>query len=286
MKYVGAHVSAGGGVQNAPLNAARVGARALALFTRNQRRWHAPPLSRDAVSDFRRNLAAAGIRPEHVLPHDSYLINLAHPDAEALTRSRAAFRDELDRCRILGLKLLNFHPGNHLGRSSEEDALARVADSLNRALEQVPGITAVIETTAGQGTSLGWRFEHLARILEQVAHRGRVGVCIDTCHIWASGYDIGSRKGYEATFSEFDAIVGLPFLRAMHLNDSRTPRNSRVDRHASLGDGTLGWRPFEWIMQDPRFDDMPLILETTDPDRWSGEIRRLYRLAAKRKTRT
>ena len=286
MKYVGAHVSASGGVQNAPSNAARIGARAMALFTRNQRRWHAPPLSRDAVTGFRQNLAAAGIRPEHVLPHDSYLINLAHPDADALRRSRAAFEDELARCRMLGLKLLNFHPGNHLGKSSEKDALARVADSLNRALDKVPGITAVIETTAGQGTALGWRFEDLARILEQVVHPGRVGICIDTCHIWASGYDIGSREGYEATFSEFDAVVGLPLLRAMHLNDSRTPQGSRVDRHACLGDGTLGWQPFEWIMRDPRFDDMPLILETTDPDRWPEEIRRLYRFAAKRKNRT
>jgi len=286
MKYVGAHVSASGGVQNAPLNAARIGARAMALFTRNQRRWQVPPLSRDAVRGFRHNLAVAGIRPEHVLPHDSYLINLAHPVADTLRRSRAAFEDELARCQMLGLKLLNFHPGNHLGKSSEKDALARVADSLNRALDKVAGITAVIETTAGQGTSLGWRFEDLARILEQVAHPGRVGVCIDTCHIWAAGYDIGSRKGYEATFSEFDAIVGLPLLCAMHLNDSLTPQGSHVDRHACLGDGTLGWQPFEWIMKDPRFDDMPLILETTDPDRWPEEIRRLYRFAAKRKTRT
>jgi len=276
MKRVGAHVSAAGGVENAPLNAQAIGARAFALFTKNQRQWKAKPLSRESISAFRENLEKVGIAPRHVLPHDSYLINLGHPEKAGLEKSRAAFLDEMQRCERLGLELLNFHPGSHLRKISEEACLKRVAESINRVLEQTRGVTAVIENTAGQGSNLGYRFEHLAAIIEQVEDKSRVGVCLDTCHTFTAGYDLRTVEACEATFAEFEAVVGFRWLRGMHLNDSKPDLGSRVDRHESLGKGKLGWPPFRYIMNDPRFDDIPLILETVNPDLWPEEIRRLY----------
>ena len=278
MKYVGAHVSAAGGVQNAPLNAQAIGARAFAFFTKNQRQWRAKPLTESQIQAFGENLARVGIAPEQVLPHDSYLINLGHPETEGLAKSRTAFIDEMERCRQLGLALLNFHPGSHLNKLSEKECLARIAESINLALEQVPGVTAVIENTAGQGTNLGYRFEHLAGLIEQIEQRGRVGVCLDTCHTFTAGYDLRTFEACEATFAEFDAVVGFEYLRGMHLNDAKPDLGSRVDRHQSLGKGKLGWTPFEYIMKDPRFDGIPLILETIDPALWPDEIRALYAL--------
>lgn len=278
MKRIGAHVSAQGGVQNTPLNAMSIGARAFALFTKNQRQWQARPLELETIAAFRRNLETSGIAPRHVLPHDSYLINLAHPDAEALARSRDAFLDEMRRCRQLGLGLLNFHPGATLGRISEEAALQRVAEGLNRVLEQVPEVTAVIENTAGQGSTLGHRFEHLARIIEGVEDKSRVGVCLDTCHLFTAGYDLRTEAACERTFAEFDRQVGFRYLRGMHLNDAKPDLGSRVDRHESLGKGRLGWTPFAYIMNDPRFEEIPLILETIDEGLWAEEIRGLYGL--------
>ncbi len=276
MKYVGAHVSAAGGVQNAPLNAQAIGARAFALFTKNQRQWHAKPLTDEAVEAFRRNLQEVGIEPRHVLPHDSYLINLGHPDSEGLEKSRHAFLEEMQRCEQLGLELLNFHPGATLRKISEEESLQRVADSINWALQRTRGVTAVIENTAGQGSTLGYRFEHLAQIIERVEDRSRVGVCLDTCHTFVAGYDLRTAEACEQSFAEFDAIVGFDYLRAMHLNDSKPDLGARVDRHHSLGEGKLGWEPFRYIMQDPRFDDIPLVLETIDESLWANEIRALY----------
>ena len=280
MKYVGAHVSAAGGVENAPLNAEKIGARAFALFTKNQRQWKAKPLTEAHIRAFRDNLAKVGITPGHVLPHDSYLINLGHPDPAGLEKSRAAFIDEMQRCQQLGLEKLNFHPGSHLGKISEEDCLARVAESINLALDATEGVTAVIENTAGQGSNVGYRFEHLAAIIEAVEDKSRVGICIDTCHTFTAGYDLRTEAACEATFAELDAVVGLDYLQGMHLNDSKPDLGSRVDRHESLGEGRLGWTPFRWIMQDDRFDDIPLILETTRPERWPEEIRALYEFAA------
>jgi deoxyribonuclease-4 len=278
-KFIGAHVSASGGVQNAPLNAAAIGANAFALFTKNQRQWQAKPLEEDTIRQFQANCAAHGIVPEAVLPHDSYLINLGHPEPEPLAKSRHAFIDEMARCRQLGLPLLNFHPGSHLNKCSEADCLARIAESVNLALQQVDGVCAVLETTAGQGSNLGWRFEHLAAIIEQIDDKRRVGVCIDTCHIFAAGYELRDREACERSFAEFDTVVGFDYLRGMHLNGSKSAFASRVDRHHSLADGHLGMAVFEFIMGDPRFDGIPLVLETIDESRWAEEIALLRSLA-------
>jgi len=278
MKRVGAHVSASGGVENAPLNAREIGARAFALFTKNQRQWKARPLSQQSIDGFKANLEAVGIAPRHVLPHDSYLINLGHPEAEALQKSRDAFLDELQRCEQLGLCLLNFHPGSHLKKISEEQSLDIVAASINWALSQTSGVTAVIENTAGQGSNLGYRFEHLARIIDQVEDKDRVGVCLDTCHTFTAGYDLRTGEACDSTFAKFDRIVGFDYLRGMHLNDSKPDLGSRVDRHESLGQGKLGWEVFRYIMNDDRFEEIPLILETVNPDIWAEEIRQLYAL--------
>jgi deoxyribonuclease-4 len=278
MKYVGAHVSAAGGVGNAPLNAAAIGARAFALFTRNQRQWAAKPLTEEQIAAFRANCREKGYKPAQILVHDSYLINLGHPEEEPLAKSRAAFLDELQRCEALGLSLLNFHPGSHLGLLSEEACLSRIAESIDIALAGTKGVTAVIENTAGQGSNLGFRFEQLARIIEQLSDRGRVGVCLDTAHTFAAGYDLRTPEAFTATLSEFDRIVGFGYLRGVHLNDSKTALGSRVDRHAPIGKGQLGLEPFRLIMNDRRFDGIPLILETPERERWSEEIRLLYDL--------
>lgn len=278
MKRVGAHVSAGGGVENAPLNAGEIGATAFAMFTKNQRQWRAKPLTEESIEAFRENLDQVGIAARHVLPHDSYLINLGHPDAAALKKSRDAFVDEMQRCEQLGLELLNFHPGSHLGKISEEESLKLVAESINLALDRTQGVTAVIENTAGQGTNLGFRFEHLAAIIDRVEDKSRIGVCIDTCHTFTAGYDLRSREDCEQTFAEFDRIVGFDYLRGMHLNDSKPDLGARVDRHESLGKGKLGWEVFRYIMNDSRFDEVPMVLETIDDTLWADEIRQLYAL--------
>jgi len=275
MKFVGAHVSASGGVENAPLNAQQIGANAFALFTKNQRQWHAKPLTTESIDAFRANLEATRFTPEQILPHDSYLINLGHPDEEGLTKSREAFLDEMQRCEQLGLVLLNFHPGAHLDRIDVDACLKRIADSINWALERTSGVTAVIENTAGQGTTLGHRFEHLAAIIDGVDDKARVGVCLDTCHTFTAGYDLRSDQACDATFAEFDRVVGFRYLRGMHLNDSKPDLGSRVDRHESLGKGKLGLATFNYLMNDKRFDGIPLILETIDESLWPEEIRML-----------
>jgi deoxyribonuclease-4 len=280
MKWIGAHVSAGGGVQNAPLNAKKIGAKAFALFTKNQRRWQAKPLGEASIAAFKENCAANGFTPAQILAHDGYLINLGHPQDEGLAKSRAAFLDEMQRCEQLGLNTLNFHPGSHLKQISADDCLARIAESINLALEATSGVTAVIENTAGQGTNLGHRLEHLAAIIDQVEDKGRVGVCLDTCHLFAAGYDITSDDTYANFMERFDHIIGFTYLKGLHLNDAKKDLASRVDRHASIGEGYLGLDSFRRLMADPRLDQLPMILETPDDTRWAEEIRTLYRLAA------
>jgi deoxyribonuclease-4 len=277
-KYIGAHVSASGGVGNAILNAEAIGANAFALFTRNQRSWVSKPLPQLEIDGFKALLADRGFQPEMVLPHDSYLINLGSPDEETLQKSRAAFFDEMFRAQQLGLTMLNFHPGSHLNRISEEECLDQIAREINLALSKTEGVTAVIENTAGQGTNLGWRFEHIARIIEGVEDKSRVGVCIDTCHTLAAGYDLTTEMGYQFTMDEFERIVGFKYLRAIHLNDSKKGTGSHVDRHEVLGEGAMGKEFFSRLMHDPRFDDMPIILETPDPMRWADEIKWLRSL--------
>ncbi len=271
-KFIGAHVSAAGGVENAPLNAKGIGATAFALFTKNQRQWVANPLTEESITAFRKNCKVADYTPDQVLPHDSYLINLGNPDPTGLEKSRAAFLDEMRRCEQLGLNRLNFHPGSHLKKTSQDRCLRTIADSVNLALDQTSGVTAVIENTAGQGSNLGHTFEQIAAIIEQVEDQSRIGVCIDTCHAFTSGYDLRSREEFEKTFRQFEEVIGIKYLKGMHLNDSKKELGSRVDRHHSLGEGFIGVEPFRWIMADPRFDGIPLILETPDDSRWAEEI--------------
>ena len=270
MKYFGAHVSASGGVENAIKNAKDIGATAFALFTKNQRQWIAPELTQKQIELFRTMMAEAGYAAAQILPHDSYLINLGHPDADGLEKSRESFFEEMRRCELLGLDRLNFHPGSHLKRISEEGSLDRIAESINMALERSKGVTAVLENTAGQGSNLGFRFEHLAYIIDKVEDKSRVGVCLDTCHTYSAGYDI--RDNYDAVWNEFDEVVGFGYLRGIHLNDTKKALGSRVDRHECIGLGLLGMDFFKRFMKDPRFDNIPLILETPDEARWAEEI--------------
>ncbi len=275
MKYIGAHVSAAGGVENAPANAHAIGATAFALFTKNQRQWVAPPLTAKSIELFKKRCAEFGYTPSTILPHDSYLINLGNPDTEALQKSREAFIDEMKRCEQLGLDRLNFHPGSHLGKVSEEQCLELIAESINIALKESSGVIAVIENTSGQGSNLGFKFEHLKQIIDRVTDKSRVGVCIDTCHAYTAGYDLRTEEAFASTFNNFDRIVGFKYLKGMHLNDTKKGLGSRVDRHESIGAGELGIDTFRMIMTDPRFDGIPLILETPDESRWKEEIKLL-----------
>ncbi|MFS7240763.1 deoxyribonuclease IV [Serratia proteamaculans] len=272
MKFVGAHVSASGGVDQAVIRAHELEATAFALFTKNQRQWKAAPLPADVIDKFKSACAQYGYGPGQILPHDSYLINLGHPVTEALEKSREAFLDEMQRCEQLGLTLLNFHPGSHLLQIDEDKCLARIAESINMVLDKTIGVTAVIENTAGQGSNLGFKFEHLAAIIDGVEDKSRVGVCIDTCHAFAAGYDLRTEETCEQTFKELGEVVGFNYLRGMHLNDAKSAFNSRVDRHHSLGEGNIGKTVFSYIMRDARFDNIPLILETVNPDIWAEEI--------------
>ena len=292
-KFVGAHVSASGGVDNAPLNAMKIGAKAFALFTKNQKQWKAKPLTEETIAAFKANLAQSGIAPKHVLPHDSYLINLGHPEEEKLLKSREAFVDELQRCEQLGLELLNFHPGSHLVKvpkraedydeqihAAEYHCLDVIAESMNLAIEATKdsNVKLVIENTAGQGTNLGYKFEHLGYLIDKIEDKSRVGVCLDTCHTFTAGYDLRTPEAYAQTMEAFEEIVGFEYLSGMHINDSKPPLGSRVDRHQSLGKGEIGWEGFRLIMNDPRMDDIPLVLETIDESIWAEEIRELYAL--------
>lgn len=276
MKRVGAHVSIAGGVENAPKNAAAIGAKAFGMFTKNQRQWRAKPYETRQIDDFKKSLAQHGFRPEDVLPHDGYLINLGHPDVEPRQKSINAFIDELHRCQVLGLKLLNFHPGSHLRRIDVDACLQLIGDSINQALQATQDVVAVIENTAGQGSNLGHTFEQIATIIHHVEDKSRIGVCLDTCHAFTAGYDLRTSEGYRQVRKLFDETVGLTYLRAMHLNDSKPGLGSRVDRHQSLGKGKLGLAPFKEIMNDPAMEEIPLILETVDETLWPEEIGLLY----------
>ena len=270
MKYIGAHVSASGGVEYAPVNAHEIGANAFALFTKNQRQWVSKPLTAESIDSFQQNCEKYGFLPEYILPHDSYLINLGHPEEEGLTKSRAAFLDEMQRCEQLGLKLLNFHPGSHLNKIDTEACLSRIAESIKIVLDKTKGVTAVIENTAGQGSNLGNEFWHLRYIIDKVEDKSRVGVCLDTCHTFTAGYNF--LQDYDQVFNSFEQEVGFSFLRGIHLNDSKKEVGSRVDRHDSIGQGYIGNAFFERLMKDTRFDNLPIILETPDETLWAKEI--------------
>ncbi len=277
-KFIGAHTSAAGGVFNAPLNAMKIGAKAFALFTKNQRQWKAKDLDTATIDLFQKNLDESGILAKHVLPHDSYLINLGHPEIEKKEKSLHAFIDEVQRCELLGLDRLNFHPGSFLKKISEQECLNRIAENMNRTLDVTKGVTLVLENTAGQGSNLGWKFEHLAHIIERVEDKSRVGVCIDTCHMFSAGYDIRTRETYDISMAHFGNIVGFEYLKGMHLNDAKPDLGSHVDRHESIGKGKIGLDTFGFIMNDERMNDIPLILETIDDSIWDQEIALLYSL--------
>jgi deoxyribonuclease-4 len=281
MKYIGAHVSASGGVENAPVNANAIGAKAFALFTKNQRQWFSNPLTLASIKAFRENCEKYDYKPFQILPHDSYLINLGHPEKEPLEKSRASFLDEMQRCEQLGLDRLNFHPGSHLKAISEEECLSRIAESVNIVLDKTKGVTAVIENTAGQGTNMGHKFEQIRFIIDGVEDKSRVGVCIDTCHAYTSGYNIKSPDGYAETFNMFDKIIGFKYLRGMHFNDTKKELATRVDRHDNIGKGFLGLESFRMLMNDSRLDNIPLILETPEEALWEAEIKNLYSLVKK-----
>lgn len=276
MKYVGAHVSISGGVQNAPLNAGLIGAKAFAMFTKNQRQWAAKPLDNETVRTFRQNCEKHGYGPGQVLPHDSYLINIGHPEKGLLQKSREAFLDEMQRCELLGLDRLNFHPGSHLNLVTSEACMKLIAESINFALERTKGVTAVIENTSGQGSNLGFTFGQLKFMIDNIEDKSRAGVCLDTCHTFTAGYDIKTAEGFRKTFMDFDSIVGFSFLKGVHMNDSKKERGTKVDRHENIGLGYIGEETFRMIMNDPRFDGIPLILETPDETRWPEEIRLMY----------
>ena len=276
MKKIGPHVSASGGVQNAPVNAMAVGASAFALFTKNQRQWFSTPLQQNEIEQFKARVAESGIEARYILPHDSYLINLGSPDTEGLEKSRRSFIDEMERCGQLGLTMLNFHPGSHLKQIAPEVCMDRVAESINMALDRTTGVTAVIENTAGQGSNIGFAFWQIKRIIDGVNDKSRVGVCIDTCHTYTAGYDL--KNDYGSVWEEFDREIGMHYLRAVHLNDSKKELGSRVDRHDSIGKGVLGMDFFRRIMQDPALDDIPFILETPDESLWAEEIALLHSL--------
>ena len=278
MKYIGAHVSAAGGVENAPVNAHEIGAKAFALFVKNQKQWFAKDLTEENIENFIRNCEKYGYTSDFILPHDSYLINLGNPVPENLKKSRSSFLHEMRRCEQLGITMLNFHPGSHLKKITEDQCLDIIAESVNITLERTNSVMAVIENTAGQGTNVGYKFEHLAHIIDKVEDKSRIGVCLDTCHTYSAGYDIKTEEGYQKTFEKFDEIVGFKYLKGIHLNDTKKEFASRVDRHDSIGKGLLGEEVFKRMMNDPRFDDMPIFLETPDDSLWAEEIKWLYSL--------
>lgn len=278
MKYIGAHVSAEGGVQNTPLVAHNIGAKAFALFTGSSNRWVSKDITPDIAAQFKDNCSKYGFSPDYILPHDNFLINLGSPDSKKLVLSRKSFLDEMRRCEQLGLRMLNFHPGSHVNLMDEDACLALIAEGINITLDKTSGVTAVLESTAGQGSNLGWRFEHLAAIIDKVEDKSRIGVCVDTCHTHSAGYDLASEDGYKKTWDKFDNIIGREYLRAIHLNDNKRQLGSRIDRHEEIGKGTLGIEFFKRFVNDPRFNNMPVILETPNMEIWHEEIDLLYSL--------
>lgn len=273
MKYVGAHVSIAGGVDNAPLRAHEIGAGAFALFTGFSNRWKTPPLKPEKIERFKALCKDYGYAPHLILPHGNFLINLGSPEPDKLSMSRQSFLDEMRRCEQLGLTMLNFHPGSHLNKVAPQECLETIAESVNHVLAQTSGVAAVLENTAGQGSNLGYELEQLAYIIERIDDKSRVGVCIDTCHAYSAGYDLATEEGYEVFWNHFDSVIGLDYLRGMHLNDDLKALASRIDRHASIGEGTMGREFFTRLMNDPRLDNIPLILETPDESLWPEEIK-------------
>ncbi len=272
MKYIGAHIEVDDNIASIPLLATQLGATAFSFCPVDARRWSSPAYGEADVEAFKESCLAHGFDSSMILPHASLLLNLCSPDSRKLKLSRVSLADQMSRCRRLGLTILNFHPGATMKEMSESDATKLAAQSINYALERSEGVTAVIENTAGQGSNIGYDFEHLAEIIDGVEDKSRVGVCIDTCHASAAGYDMSTAEGYDDVWAQFDNIVGLGYLRGMHINDAMRPAGSRIDRHAPIGQGTIGSDFFAMLMADQRLDGIPMILETPDPSLWHIEI--------------
>ncbi|KDQ61279.1 hypothetical protein JAAARDRAFT_191370 [Jaapia argillacea MUCL 33604] len=279
---VGAHVSAAGGVENSITNAALIGANAFALFLKSQRKWTGPPLKSDSIAKFKSRLETFGYSPCHILPHGSYLVNLGNPDDEKREKSYQCFLDELVRAEQLGLTLYNFHPGSTVGLTTMENSISLIAQCLNRAHKETKSVVTVIENMAGSGNVIGSSFKDLGDIIKQVEDKARVGVCLDTCHMFAAGYDIRTKQGWISMITQFDEEVGLKYLRGMHLNDSKAQLASKKDRHENIGLGHLSLRAFHHILTDERVQNIPLILETPSQennDIWIKEVEILNRLS-------
>ncbi len=260
-QLLGAHTSTEGGVAAALDLASKLGFTAMQIFSKNNNRWSAKPFSEKEINDFKTKHAASII--QFTVVHDSYLINLCASSSEILEKSRTAYLDELNRCEQLGIPYLNFHPGSHMG-AGEKEGIKLIAESLNIAHEKTKGfkVNSMIEVTAGQGSTLGYRFEQVREIIDLIEVKNRMSVCIDTAHIFAAGYDIKSPVSYEETIKEFDEIVGLKLLKCIHMNDSKKPLGSRVDRHEHIGKGFIGKEGFKNIMNDKRLEHVPKVLET------------------------
>ena len=260
-QLLGAHTSINGGVSTAVDLAEKLGFTAMQIFTKNNNRWYAKELSENEIEKFRKRLESSKIK--FVVAHDSYLINLCSKELEMLNKSRDSFLDELKRCELLGIPHLNFHPGAHLGLG-EDEGIKIIAESLNVAHSKTPGykVTSMIEATAGQGSAIGYKFEHLRKIIDLVEEKDRITICIDTAHIFAAGYDIKDSTNYKIVINEFDNIVGLDKLKCLHMNDSKKPLGSKVDRHEHIGKGFIGLQGFTNIMNDKRIEHIPKILET------------------------
>lgn len=275
-KLIGAHVSAEPDVSYSPGYAHAIGAKAFAFFTAPSNAWNPAPPPQEVCESFKQNCELYGFTPDSILPHAGFMMNPGSADKRKLAMSRKLLTEEFRRCELLGLTLLNFHPGATLGQVDDETCLRTIAESINIALDKTAGVKAVIENTAGQGSNLGWDFAHLAFIIDLVEDKSRVGVCIDTCHALAAGYDFATAEGYNKAWQDFDTIIGRDYLCAMHLNDSKREKGSRIDRHAEIGNGHLGIEFFKRLMSDPRTNNIPLILETPNESLWPSEVETLY----------
>lgn len=284
--FIGAHVSASGGPHTTIPRIKSIGGNAFALFLKNQRQWSAAALKSEDVEKFKKLMAECSLDRYHIIPHGSYLINLGSPDPNTFEKGFESFLDDLQRCHKLGIPFYNIHPGSTVGKCSAAESIGKIASAINDAHNVVPEVCILLETMAGQGNTIGSTFEELHLIIDKIKDKSRVGVCLDTCHIFAAGYDIRTRKSYETTMANFDKILGFKYLKAVHLNDSKTELGSGKDRHENIGKGQIGLDAFKFLVNDPRFRNVPLILETPE-DAQSGlgnyahEIQLLYSLALK-----
>ncbi|MGL5123218.1 MAG: deoxyribonuclease IV [Fusobacteriaceae bacterium] len=277
-KFIGAHMSITGGLFNAPLKAKEIGAKSFAMFLKNQKRWESKPYTEEDIRKFSEMLQSCDYDVKYILPHNGYLINLGNNDIEKREKSLLAFIDEIERANQLGLIYLNIHPGSHLKEMEEKECLYLIATCINIAIEKTTNVKILLENTAGQGSNLGYTFDQLGEIINLIKDKSRIGVCLDTCHTLAAGYDLKTKIGYDKTMNEFEEKIGFKYLCGVHLNDSKFDVGSKKDRHDSIGVGVMGVEFFKRFMNDTRFDNIPIILETIDDSIWEKEIKFLYDL--------